>query len=164
MMKMYLSFLRFCVSISMYTSFGVSGTWIYLMFVAIFTVSVDPPRLTESLRSRLNQARTRQEVIALVTIVVTTETTSLPRPSWSQLRKRGVSGVVAYVFTCSQHVYSCSFESFSPLKVRAHVRPSPDAGRLYNSHGQKTEQISGCADGLLGCTQGNRLDVMSLKC
>lgn len=101
------------------------------MFVAIFTVSVDPPRLTESLRTCLNQARTRQEVIALVTIVVTTETTSLPHPSWSQLRKRkGVGGVVAYVLTCSQRVYRWSSESFSPLKVRARVRPSPDAGRL----------------------------------
>lgn len=156
MMKMYISFLHFCVSISMYTSFGVYGTWIYLVFVAIFTVSVDPPWLTESLRTRLNQARTRQEVIALVTIVVTTEATSLARPSWSQLRKReGVGGVVVYVFTCFH-----SFELFSPLKVRAHVRPSPDAGRLQTSHGQKTEQISGCAGGLLGCTQRKQSDWM----
>lgn len=153
MMKMYLSFLH--------TSFGVNGTWIYLMFVAIFTVSVDPPWLTESLRTRLNQARTREEVIALVTIVVTTETTSLPRPSWSQLRKReGVGGVVAYVFTCSERVYSCSFELFSPWKVRARVRPSPEAGRLSTSHGQKTEQIAGCAGGLSGCTQRKQRDWM----
>lgn len=88
------------------TSFGVSGTWISLVFVAIFAISVDPPRLTESLRARLNQARAGQEVVALVTIVVATETASLPRPSRSQLREReGVAGVVAHFPTCTQRFY-----------------------------------------------------------
>lgn len=75
-----------------YTSFGVDGTWISLMSVGRFTVSIDPPCLAESLRTRLNQTRSRQEVITLVTIKVSTETTSLSCPSGSQLwRKTGFS-------------------------------------------------------------------------
>ncbi len=55
------------------------------MFVAGFAVSIDPPRLAEYLRTRFNQTRSRKEVITLVTIKVTTETTSSTRPLWSQL-------------------------------------------------------------------------------
>lgn len=68
------------------------------MFVAIFTISVDPPRLTKRLRTRLNQASAGQEVVTLVTIVVTTQTTSVPGPSRPQLREREreVTGVVAF--------------------------------------------------------------------
>lgn len=75
-----------CVYVSIVcTSFGVSGTWINLMFVCGFTVSVDPPGLAECLRTRLHQSRSRQEVIALVAIEVTAETTGPPRPLRSQL-------------------------------------------------------------------------------
>lgn len=131
-----------CYSICNSTSFGVSGTWVSLVFVAIFTISVDPPRLTESLRTRLNQARAGQEVVTLVTIVVATETASLPRPSRSQLRGReGVTGVVAHFPYV--HPTFFTFELFSPLKVHVHGRPSPDAGRLQTSDEQTTEQISG---------------------
>lgn len=101
------------------------------MFVAIFAISVDPPRLTKSPRTRLYQARARQEVVTLVTIVVTAETTSLPGPSRSQLRERegagGVSGVLVHFPTCSKYF---AFEVFLPLKGRDPGRPSPNAGRL----------------------------------
>lgn len=78
-------FVCVCFYMGVYTSFGVNGTWITLMFVGGFTVSVDHPRLAERLRTRLNQTRLGQEVITLVTIKVTTEAASLPCPSWSQL-------------------------------------------------------------------------------
>lgn len=159
---MYLSFMflySVCIfySICSSTSFGVNGTWVRVVFVAIFAISVDPPRLTESLRTRLNQARAGQEVITLVTIVVTTETTSLPGPSRSQLRERkGDTGVVAHFPTCATHL---TFEMFLPLKGHDHGRPSPNAGRLWTSDEQTSAQISGYADGLWCCTKRKWLTV-----
>lgn len=128
------------------TSFGVDGTWVRVVFVAIFAISIDPPRLTESLRTRLNQARAGQEVVPLVTIVVTTETTSLPGPSRSQLRGGGgVTGVVAHVPTCTKQF---TFEVFLPSKGHDHGRPSPNAGRLGTSGEQTSARISEYVGGL----------------
>lgn len=74
---------RVCV----YTSFGVNCTWISLKFVIRFAISIDPPGLAERLRTCLNQSRTRQEVIALVAVVVTAETTGPSSPPWSELER-----------------------------------------------------------------------------
>lgn len=67
------------------TSFGVYCTWISVMLVRGFTISINPPGLSKSLRTCFDQPRTRQEVITMVSIVVPTETTSLSSPSRSQL-------------------------------------------------------------------------------
>lgn len=70
----------------MLTSFWVDCTRVSPVFVAGFTVAIDPPRLAERLRTCLHQAGPRQEVIALVTVVVAAETAGLPCPLWAQLR------------------------------------------------------------------------------
>lgn len=69
------------------TSFGICCTWISVMLVSGFTIAIDPPGLPKSLGTCFNQPRTRQEVITMVSIVVPTQTTCLPCPSWPQLGK-----------------------------------------------------------------------------
>lgn len=108
------------------TSFGVNGTRVRVVFVAIFTISVDPPRLTKSLRTRLNKARAGQEVVPLVTIVVTTQTTSLPGPSRPQLREREeVTGVVVRFPMVLQSFYIWNAFTFK----RTRPRPSQSKRR-----------------------------------
>lgn len=119
-----------CINVSVYTSFGVSDTWVSPMFVGGFAISVDPPWLAECLRNRLNQTRSGQEIVTLVTIVVTTETTSLPCPSWSQLRRWTESSAV---FTCINpklysHLYP--FNNFFTFKS---TRPRPSQSRRRSS-------------------------------
>lgn len=69
------------------TSFWVEGAWICFMFVGGIAVPVDPPWLAEGLRTGFNQTGSRQEVVALVTVVVATEATSPAGPLRSQLGK-----------------------------------------------------------------------------
>lgn len=137
--QMYLSFM-FLYSVCIFysscssTSFGVNGTWVRVVFVAIFAISIDPPRLTKSLRTRLNQARARQEVVPLVTIVVTTETTSLPGPSRSQLREGEESLVLLPMFPRalnSLHLkcFHLQKDTTTAVPVQTQVVSEPQANR-----------------------------------
>lgn len=67
------------------TSFGVDSAWIRVIFVSGFTVSIYLPGLAKCLWLGFYQSRIRHEVIALVAVVVSTETTSLSCPSCCEL-------------------------------------------------------------------------------
>lgn len=115
------------------TSFGVNCTWISFMFVRGSTVSTDRPGLAKCPGTRLNQSRTRQEVITLVTIVVSTETTGLPCPPWSKLKRQNslelfCSSSDISIFT-KPHKMPLTFNSTRPRPSQSRRRLLPNFTR-----------------------------------